>query len=222
MTKCVLFDLDETLFDRTLTLERFLTTQFVRFGNSLGQTTESEWVAKFVEMDARGQTSKRQLYPKILQQFEGDTSIVGQLITHFVEKSTRDAKAMPGMNELIDKLAGDEIPIGIITNGETELQLRTIEALGLNHHTNMILISQSVGIKKPDRRVFEMAADAMGLALSDCLFIGDNPRADVLGAHQAGMNVLWFNRERVAWPEHLPDMPGHEIHDLLQVLDHLD
>lgn len=222
MSKCVLFDLDETLFDRTLTLERFLATQFVRFQKSLGQTTESEWIAKFVEMDARGQTSKRQLYPEILQLFDGETIISEQLITHYFEESTQDAAAMPGMNDLLDRLSGDAIPIGIITNGETDLQSRTIEALRLDRRTNMILISQKVGIKKPDRRIFEMAAGAMELDLSDCLFVGDNPGADVLGAHQAGMNVLWFNRQRVAWSGNLPDMPGHEIHDLLEVLDHLD
>lgn len=222
MIKCVLFDLDETLFDRAFTLERFLVIQFAQFLKFLGQTTQREWVAKFIELDARGQKSKRRLYPEILQLFNGDQLASERLITHYFEKSTRDAIAVSGMDELLDSLTAKGVPIGIITNGETELQSRTIEALGLDRRTRMVLISESVGFRKPDRRIFELAAQQMKMDLHECLFVGDNPTADVLGAHRAGMRVLWFNRYHAAWPSERPNMPGHKIHDLRNVLDHLE
>lgn len=218
MSKCVLFDLDETLFDRTQTLRRFLATQFMRFQGALGDIDRETWVERFVQMDARGSATKRELYPEILKLYDGDLSRANDLIRDYYERSTIQAIAMPGMTDLLSELKTGHVPIGIVTNGETDLQTRTIEALELVACVPMILISETFGQKKPAREIFQAAAANLNVTPSDCLFVGDNPSADILGAVEAGMQTAWFNPSGALWPAELPPKPGAEIEHLQDVL----
>lgn len=218
MSKCVLFDLDETLFDRTQTLRQFLATQFMRFQGVLGDVDCETWLERFVKMDARGATPKRALYPEILKVYGGRLSRADDLIRDYYERSTSRAIAMPGMTELLSELEARRVPVGIITNGETDLQTRTLKALGLIEQVPMILISEAFGEKKPAPEIFHAAARNLSAVPGECLFVGDNPSADVLGAFEAGMQTAWFNPAGGPWPEDLPPNPGVELGHLLDVL----
>jgi len=107
--------------------------------------------------------------------------------------------------------------LAIVTNGETEFQMRHVDALGLAEFVDAILVSQSEGLRKPDPVLFRRAADRLGVAPAYCLFVGDNPEADILGAHVAGMQTAWFRRGAV-WPAELAPLPGAAIDVLPELL----
>jgi putative hydrolase of the HAD superfamily len=52
------------------------------------------------------------------------------------------------------------------------------------------IFSDEIGIRKPDRRIFEIAAERLGVATSSVIHIGDHPEADAWGAKQVGMRAL--------------------------------
>jgi putative hydrolase of the HAD superfamily len=52
------------------------------------------------------------------------------------------------------------------------------------------IFSCSVGFSKPDRRIYELAADELGVETSDCLFVGDGANDELPGAERAGMTAL--------------------------------
>ena len=52
------------------------------------------------------------------------------------------------------------------------------------------IFSCSVGFSKPDRRIYELAADELGVETSDCLFVGDGANDELPGAERAGMTPL--------------------------------
>lgn len=122
------------------------------------------------------------------------------------------------MAETLHSLRSRGISLGIVTNGETAFQTHHIEALGLHELTSAVLISQTEGLRKPEAEIFWRAADRLGVAPGKCLFVGDNPEADILGAAAAGMQTAWF-RCGAKWPEDLPPPPGAIIDALSQVLD---
>lgn len=218
MIKSVLFDLDETLFDRTQTLRRFLRSQFETHSNLLGDVDEQTWVSWFLREDRRGKTPKKKLYPDILTAFGADPRNAGVLIEGYYENSTRTAIAMPGMDDVLRALSKRQIRVGIITNGETRLQARTLSALGLIDRVDTVLISEQEGCKKPDRQIFEKAMTALGCAPSHSVFVGDDPEADVLGASNAGLETIWFNPDQRAWSSNTAKNPGLEIQKLEAVL----
>ncbi len=218
MTTSVLFDLDETLFDRGRTLCAFLNDQFDRFEAHLGDVEKAAWVEWFLRADNRGKLSKNKLYPQILQAFGGDRGAAIELVDDYYQRSVTDAQPMPGMNALLAALRARAMKIGIITNGETRLQSKTIATLNLETRVDTILISQAEASRKPEAEIFERALRRLGASARDSLFVGDDPVSDILGASRVGLQTVWFNPEHRIWPTDQAPNPGSEIRSLAELL----
>ncbi|WP_275411746.1 HAD family hydrolase [Winogradskya humida] len=69
------------------------------------------------------------------------------------------------------------------------------------------------GVRKPDRRIFELGAEAAGRSLADGgWMIGDHPEYDIAGGAAAGLRTVWLRRGR-PWPESLPIRPTRTADD---------
>ncbi|MDJ0922182.1 MAG: HAD family hydrolase [Henriciella sp.] len=219
MIKAVLFDLDETLFDRSRTLPEFLADQFTRFQPRLGEVSLETWRSRFLRLDAKGQRHKSVVYPELLSAFGGDPDAAPDLLEDYYQCSTAQAFEMPGMSNLLADLRRSGMPCGLITNGETRLQSRTIAALGLADRMEVILISEAEGVRKPDPMIFHRAAEQLRLSPEACLYVGDNPEADVCGALDAGLKAVWFNPSGQPWPDRLSRHAGPALSALPELLD---
>lgn len=82
-----------------------------------------------------------------------------------------------------------------MTNGDAAVQAAKIAAAGLDPLVDGICISGAEGVAKPHREIFDLAALRCGADLVGGWMIGDNPLADVQGAHQAGLNSVWIASE---------------------------
>ncbi len=79
MIGAVLFDLDETLLDRSTSLRAFLADQWKRFALRLGKTSFDEWRDRFLALDRRGQVNKKIVYAALLAEFGGYAYVRGRL-----------------------------------------------------------------------------------------------------------------------------------------------
>jgi putative hydrolase of the HAD superfamily len=215
--RAVLFDLDETLFDRTGSLHAFLKDQHARFLDRVGDVDHVTWTRHFLALDKRGTVPKSVVYLRLLLAFEGDTGAADILHTDYRQQLSNHAVPVAGMTDTLSKLRKLGVRLGIVTNGETDHQTRNIRALGLTKLANAILVSQEEGVRKPDKAIFLRAAQRLGVEPGDCLFVGDNPIADVLGAHACGMKTAWLTN-RSKWPGELSPQPGAIISTLDEVL----
>jgi FMN phosphatase YigB (HAD superfamily) len=59
------------------------------------------------------------------------------------------------------------------------------------------VLSEDVGVQKPDPGIFLHAASRLGVAPRACLHAGDLLEGDVVGAKRAGIYACWFNPKRV-------------------------
>ena len=100
-------------------------------------------------------------------------------------------KPIPGMFELVADLARRSVPIGIISNSEGRLRV-LVDELGHSPLFPVIVDSGRLGIDKPDPRIFQHAAEQLGVPLSEIVHVGDAWEADVLGACAAGARAIWF------------------------------
>jgi len=86
--------------------------------------------------------------------------------------------------------------VGIICNtGLTpgvELQ-RFLSKVGVAEYFDMMIFSNEVGIRKPDRRIFRLAVQALRADPQEIVHIGDNLRIDVWGAKAAGFKAIHFS-----------------------------
>jgi putative hydrolase of the HAD superfamily len=86
-------------------------------------------------------------------------------------------------------------PLVALSNGNADLA-----RVGLAGYFKAGLSAQVFGVGKPDRRIFEAAAQAAGVPLDEVLHIGDDAELDVLAALACGMQTAWVNREDKLWP----------------------
>jgi putative hydrolase of the HAD superfamily len=88
----------------------------------------------------------------------------------------------------------------VVTNGETRWQTEKIVRTGLVKHVDGYVVSEDVGVRKPNPRIFAIAADRVGHRLSGAWLIGDSPEVDIGGANALGIPSAWIRRGR-NWPD---------------------
>ena len=102
--------------------------------------------------------------------------------------------------------------MGIVTNGGTDGQEAKVDTLGIRLYMSAVVVSETVAVEKPDRRIFELALECLGARASQSWFVGDHPVNDVMGAAQAGLHAVW-KRGAHPWPtEH--EEPRFQIDSL--------
>lgn len=120
---------------------------------------------------------------------------------------------------VVKKLRESGIKTAIVTNVAAErlaFQRNKIDALGLTPLFDAIVLSGEVGVHKPDRRVFDYAAQKLGLANEDCVFVGDNPDGDIAGALGAGMEAVWID----VWGDGDRFAGNPKVHRVTSVLEY--
>ncbi|HET6432772.1 pyrimidine 5'-nucleotidase [Dyella sp.] len=119
----------------------------------------------------------------------------------FLESMAEICTLLPGAQALLDALADAGVRLGLITNGFTALQLARLERTGLRERFDPLVISEQLGVAKPDVRIFEHALQALGdPPREQVLMVGDNPHSDILGGLNAGLHTCWFNPHGQAAP----------------------
>jgi len=86
-------------------------------------------------------------------------------------------------------------PVVALSNGNADVQ-----RVGIGQYFHASVSAQSLGVAKPDVRIFVAGAQAAGVLPHEVLHIGDDAHADCVGAMDAGMQVVWVNREGKDWP----------------------
>ena len=121
---------------------------------------------------------------------EGVDQLVADYRAAYPRQVERDASVLAGLSALRD--AGWKVVV--VTNGPAT-QLAKVEAAGLGGHVDAVCVSELVGVRKPDRRIFELAATMAGRHRADWM-VGDHPVADIAGASAAGLRTIWLHRGR--------------------------
>ena len=99
-------------------------------------------------------------------------------------------------------------PVVALSNGNAD-----VHRVGIGQHFHASVSAKSLGVAKPDLRIFVAGAEAAGVAPHEVLHIGDDAHADCVGGLAAGMQVAWLNREGHEWT-HGDTRPHLEVRDL--------
>ena len=118
-----------------------------------------------------------------------------------------------GAHELMDYLKRKGYRMHMCSNGFHEVQYKKLDACSLHDYFNTIILSEDAGVNKPSKDYFDYALKVSGANRKTTLMIGDNLQSDILGALNAGLDAMLFNRWQVP-SEELPQ-------DLTFVVDNL-
>ena len=119
--------------------------------------------------------------------------------------------------DLFDQLHGRYV-LGLVTNGNTDP-----ERSPLAGRFDFRLAADDIGIAKPDRRMFAMAAAAAGCHPAELVYVGDDPVKDVAAPQAVGCRGVWLNRLGVVTPPGIdPDATIVDLAELPEVLARFD
>lgn len=130
-------------------------------------------------------------------------------------------RAADGAAATLAALRDSGYRIGLISNTiwPAELHMEDLEQVGLLHYLEHLTFSGEIGMWKPSRQIFQRTLDALGVAPEQAVFLGDNPREDIMGAHGAGMRAIWV-RSSEFLDDAQPDAIIETLPELLPILEH--
>jgi putative hydrolase of the HAD superfamily len=214
LINAILFDLDDTLLDRTTSLGDFVQQQHRRY--NLDHVPYATYRSRFLELDERGYSEKPRLFQTLIDDFAVPASVEA-LLADFERDAWNSCTLLPDAAAVLGELRVRGYKLGVITNGEDWSQMRKLRVSGLLPLADLIVISGNEQIKKPDPLIFMRAAERLGVRPEECAFVGDHARNDIYGAGAVGMRTIWYPGDQ-QWPAELAIAPDHTIQSLGELL----
>lgn len=225
--KWVMFDADGTLFDYDKVEVVALRNTYEELG--LAYDEAHAQVYRQINGDMwldfeQGRISQRRLRAKRFELLFAATKIecdTEEFSQRYLANLARGADLVDGAEGVVRSLHG-RVGLLLITNGLSEVQRPRFARSTVGQYFPNVVISEEVGVAKPDPRIFDIAFEQMGNpAKRDVLIVGDSLTSDIAGGSLYGIDTCWFN------PGRQSRNPGLQIRyeiaelaELLEILNH--
>ena len=121
----------------------------------------------------------------------------------YVKLCPTKTNLFPHAHETLQYLQG-KYKLHLISNGFKEASTLKIGNTNLGQYFEQVIISEVVGVNKPDKAIFEHALKVAGAEKHESIMIGDSLEADVYGALNFGMDAIYFNPFNAPKPDDVP------------------
>jgi 5'-nucleotidase len=230
----ICFDLDDTIVDYEQTFKRAIKHCFSLFVEKSGHVDFETWFStfkKFCDLYWHDYQCKRLTRTEYRRRRFLDTMVIFRLkasadladdFHHYFDRVvSRFAVPMKGIVPLLHRLHNCSIKMGIITNGNDEIQRNKVRYLGLTKFFSheAVVVSDNIGVRKPDSAIFHYASNKIAPHSQYKLYIGDSWELDVLGALEAGWQAIYLNtRKQPPTTRHKPLAVCNNVGDLASSL----
>jgi putative hydrolase of the HAD superfamily len=85
---------------------------------------------------------------------------------------------------------------------------------GIDSYFDAVILSEDIGVNKPDCRLYRHALDHTTSALEESIMIGDMFDTDIAGAANIGMDSIYYNPNGKSGH---PFKPTYEVKHLLEI-----
>lgn len=211
----ILFDLDETLLDRTQSLIQFCQWQATNVFH-FNQDITQHFIQRFIELDCNGSVWKDLVYTQLKQEFKLQQS-VEELLATYIKQFQNFCIANHQVNETILYLYENGYKLGLISNGKSPFQEHNFQSLKLEKYFSTVIVSEAVNLRKPDLQIFHLACQKLKLHPEQCIYIGDNEIADVRGAKNAGLTSIFYTKN----DDQTSRYADKTIHQFSELIDYL-
>ncbi|HEV7707118.1 MAG TPA: HAD family hydrolase [Asanoa sp.] len=186
-------DLDNTVLDRTGAFRTWAEGFLTGIG---APSPDVDWL---MSVDADGLTDRWDIADQIRDRYRLSTSSV-DLVDEMREGVVANTRLDPLVACAL-RIADDAgwVPV-LVTNGATRQEDTTIRRTGLDRYVADWVISEEVGVSKPNPRIFALAAERVRMRMRGAWVVGDSPETDIGAAAEMGLPSVWLHRGR-RWME---------------------
>lgn len=226
--KCILFDLDHTLWDYETNSREALSELFIDFELDKKGISEEKFLRTFYvinnelwDLYDRGllhrDVIRNERFHRILITLGVDEYEMSLKLSHeYISISPKKKNLIEGCKETLDYLQ-PKYPMVIITNGFDEIQSTKLSSSGIDHYFKSVVTSARAGHKKPAKEIFEFALNENNISPGDAIMIGDNLLTDIAGAVNANIDTVFFNPGNI---QHQTEV-SYEIKTLTELMNFL-
>lgn len=119
-----------------------------------------------------------------------------QVMNHdFLGRIVLKSSLIDGAVDLLDYLKS-KYRLCVLSNGFSEMQYVKIKSAGLEGYFDEVVLSDVVGINKPQVGIFDYALRKLNAGKSEVIMLGDNYSSDIVGAHNAHIEQIWYNPKK--------------------------
>ncbi len=196
----LLIDNDNTLMDFNAAERKALLAVLTAHGLPTDDTTctayhrinDALWKAL-----ERGETTqpllKVERFRQLLEYLGRTDADAAAIAAEYAASLGNYADLLPGAEDFIHALRG-KMKIALVSNGVSSIQRSRLAKCPLTADFDAIVISEEVGVSKPDPRLLEVALDMLGCTdRGQAVMMGDSLSADIPAAVNAGMDSIYFN-----------------------------
>mgnify|MGYP006111580011 CR=1 FL=1 len=200
----IFFDLDRTLWNFDANSKKVLAHIYSHFKLSKSILTVDSFILKYEEVNDAlwslyrdDKITKNELrwkrFGNTLNHFNMPNDVMAnEIADYYVYHSPRQTLLFPETKNVLDYLAG-KYKLHIISNGFEEVQHIKLKESDLTKYFDVIMLSDTVGVKKPHPYIFKKAFSKSGAKASNSIMIGDDLYADIYGAQRVKMDAIYFN-----------------------------
>lgn len=217
--KGLLFDLDGTLLDTLGDLLASANHALALEGLPLCSSDEIRpqisggarsmigyWITKRLEdEEVRPYPAEYRLRPENQALLE---RVIDRMLDHYEAFPATYTRFFEGMEEVLAYLDAKDMPWGIVTNKRTRFTTPIAMSFGLDTRTPCIVSGDTTPKAKPHPLPLIKAAELLGLAPHECVYMGDAER-DIEAGKRAGMRTLAAGYGYIA-PQDCPENWGAE------------
>jgi len=203
MLRAVLFDLDDTLFDHescardallavhqsSERLRSVTFAEFERLHTVLLEELHQRVMSGALDIDA----ARIERFARLFEAAGATDCSPEEGARVYRECYIRTRRAIDGAAALLSALK-PRVKIGVVSNNLLAEQQEKMRQCGLDEFVDALIVSEKVGVVKPDPLIFRVALDQLAVSKEDAVMVGDSWAADVEGARAAGIPAVWFNR----------------------------
>jgi putative hydrolase of the HAD superfamily len=200
----VFFDLDHTLWDfeknSDLTFQKVFTTNNITTDLASFLEVYKPLNFEYWKLYREEKVTKEELrYGRLKKTFDAINYVISDeminvIADQYLEFLSEFNHLFDGTFEILDYLKA-KYKLHIITNGFEEIQNKKMISSNIYHYFDKVITSESVGVKKPNSKVFTYALDLAKADKENSIMIGDNIEADINGALKVGMKAIHCNFE---------------------------
>lgn len=223
----VFVDLDDTIWDFTANSKVAMRDVYMRYGLD-AQCPYEQFIACYLRHNEELWTLYH--HGKITQEylkterfrvsFEEcgiefqDSGMPARFDHDYLEKIVTLEKIVDGAYKLLEHLQ-KRGEVHVLSNGFKNLQFRKLKSGKLDRYVSKVVLSDDIGVTKPDRRLFDYALQVVGGEASTTVMIGDNYDADILGAHDAGWRTVFLDRKNLNPEPNVADLTVSRLTDII-------
>lgn len=232
MYRCVLFDIDNTLLLKKPTIAEAVFALAAQENPALQmEDVEKAYAASELwqgaQIQKENETGVRMPDGEYLQNVAdvyrqalglGEKACQA-LVGLFGRDYHKEYQLMPGAQALLQALKGCGARLGIVSNNHSGVR-DTLAGMGIAPFFECTVISEEVGLYKPDPKILQLACEKLGVPCGESVYVGDHP-FDVLCAHDAGMAAVWLPANRfMELPSYIapPEYIAHSLSSVGEVL----